>query len=86
MEIIPHQERSRLLSWNSIFNTAGMLTGSMGATAYIGSVAMTAPIYYDVFTISSLLRLLPLPLLAYWFWRSSQSSFVKTPQMVLTPE
>ena len=85
MEIIPHEARARLLSWCNVFNTAGMLTGCMGATTFVGSAALSIPVYREIFTISSLLRLLPLPVLAYWFRRMSPSR-VTSEEVVVTAE
>ena len=75
MESVTHSKRARVLSWCNVVSMAGMLSGSTAAAIYAGKHAMTTEIYDGIFTISSFLRILPVPVLALWFCQTSQGGF-----------
>jgi MFS family permease len=66
MEAMPHRERSLLLSWVQLSNALGMAAGCLAGSLFVGRVMMTTEVYYNIFNISSFLRILPLGVFLFW--------------------
>ena len=66
LESMQPQQRSRLLSWVNVFNSFGMLLGIGVALTIIGPEALDQGRYFDLFTASSLLRLIPFAIFLFW--------------------
>lgn len=59
MESIPHGERSRLLSWNSLVSSLGMLIGVLIGASMVIDSNPGKDTYHHIFTVSSMARILP---------------------------
>ena len=66
METVTDQKRLKLLSFMQITTAFGMLTGSMFGTLFVAGKQLDTPTYYEIFTMSSLLRTLPALVLILW--------------------
>lgn len=60
MEAMPHEERSKLLSWNNLVASLGMLLGVLIGTYVAGEANPDKESYHQIYTISSIARAVPI--------------------------
>jgi predicted MFS family arabinose efflux permease len=68
MELIPDDKRSKILSFYNVFNYSGMLIGALLGGYYLSSHGNTFHAFLDLFSISTLIRLMALILLPGFYY------------------
>jgi len=68
MELIPDEKRSKVLSFYNVFNHTGMLVGALLGGYYLSLHGNTYHAFIDLFSLSTLIRLLALVLLPSFYF------------------